>query len=56
MSEPWDTSAAFALTLAIVIFSVSLPRVVPMSAKATNMATARFLVVTYLRSGMNVDA
>jgi len=29
---------------------------VPRNAKATNMATARFLVVTYLRSEVNVDA
>jgi len=54
MSEPWDNSAAFVLPLAIAIFSVSLPRVVLRSATATNTAIARFLVVTCLRSGMNV--
>jgi hypothetical protein len=44
------------MPLAGAVFSVSLPRVVPRSAKATNIATARFLVVKYLRSGVNVDA
>jgi len=36
MSEPWDNSAAFVLPLAIATVSVSLPRVVPRSATATN--------------------